>query len=141
MVALILAFAYTFAQDNRGSKAKFFVVQIPIEGLPWAMLGLTMVLSGWPSALQDSMGIVAAHMYDFLTRIYPIFGGGRNYIVTPGFVRRFFSSYAPREGNRSYGTAYQPGRPSTGSSTSGGWTSSFQSTWSGRGPGRRLGGG
>ncbi|GAT30637.1 centromere/microtubule-binding protein Cbf5 [Aspergillus luchuensis] len=39
------------------------------------MLTLTLVVSGWPAALRDGMGIVAAHFYDFLTRIYPTFGG------------------------------------------------------------------
>ncbi|KAI9037370.1 pseudouridine synthase CBF5 [Aspergillus affinis] len=90
--ALILAFIYTFAQDNRGRKANFFVIQIPIEFLPWATLAFTLVRSGWPAALNDSMGVVAAHLYDFLTRIYPTFGGGRNYITTPAFVRRLFAS-------------------------------------------------
>lgn len=139
MIALILAFAYTFAQENKGKKVTFFVVQIPIEYLPWAILGLTMVIGGWPLALRDSMGIVAAHLYDFLTYIYPTFGGGRNYITTPGFVRRFFSTGTPQQAYRSYGTAYRSGGQSSESSTSGGWTSSFQSSWGGRGPGRRLG--
>lgn len=137
--ALILAFIYTFAQDNRGRKANFFVIQIPIEFLPWATLGFTLVRSGWPAALSDSMGVVAAHLYDFLTRIYPTFGGGRNYITTPAFVRRLFAG--ERRGEyRAYGTAYRPASqaqitPSSGSS----WSSAFQNPWSSRGPGRRLG--
>ncbi|KAK1148263.1 hypothetical protein N8T08_010072 [Aspergillus melleus] len=138
-VALILAFIYTFAQDNRGRKANFFVIQIPIEFLPWATLGFTLLRGGWPAALSDSMGVVAAHLYDFLTRIYPTFGGGRNYITTPTFVRRLFAG--ERRGEyRAYGTAYRPASqaqntPSSGSS----WSSAFQNPWSSRGPGRRLG--
>lgn len=138
---MILAFAYTFAQENKGKKVSFFVAQIPIEYLPWAILGLTMVIYGWPIAMFDGMGIVAAHLYDFLTLIYPTFGGGRNYITTPGFVRRFFSTGRLQQAYKSYGTSYRPGGQSSGSSTSGGWTSSFQNPWSGRGQGRRLGGG
>ncbi|PKY05367.1 DER1-domain-containing protein [Aspergillus campestris IBT 28561] len=137
--ALILAFVYTSAQDNRGRKTNFFFFQIPMEMVPWAMLGVTLVMSGWPAALYESTGILAAHMYDFLTRIYPAFGGGRNYLTTPAFVRRLFSTYVPRSANRAYGTAYRPTGPAQNPSSSG-WTSSLQSPWSGRGPGRRLGG-
>lgn len=136
---MILAFVYTYSQDNRGKRATFYVIQIPVEFLPCAMLALTLVLSGWQMALSDGMGVVAAHLYDFLTRIYPTFGGGRNYIRTPGFVRRFFAAYTPSTAHRGYGTAYRPGQPGRDSSSRG-WTSSFQSTWSARGPGRRLGG-
>ncbi|PYI10083.1 DER1-domain-containing protein [Aspergillus sclerotiicarbonarius CBS 121057] len=136
--ALILAFVYTYSQDNRGRKASFFIVQIPVEFLPWAMLTLTLVLSGWPAALTDGMGIVAAHLYDFLTRIYPTFGGGKNYLVTPVFVRRFFAAHTPRREARAFGTAYRATDQTQNSS--GGWTSSFQSPWNRRGPGRRLGG-
>lgn len=136
--ALIMAFVYTYSQDNRGRKASFFIVQIPVEFLPWAMLTLTLVVSGWPAALRDGMGIVAAHFYDFLTRIYPTFGGGKNYLVTPEFVRRFFAARKPRSEPRAFGTAYRATDQAQGSS--GSWASSFQSPWSRRGPGRRLGG-
>ncbi|OOF92259.1 hypothetical protein ASPCADRAFT_153828 [Aspergillus carbonarius ITEM 5010] len=137
--ALILAFVYTYSQDNRGKKASFFIVEIPVEFLPWAMLTLTLVISGWPTALSDGMGIVAAHLYDFLTRIYPTFGGGKNYLVTPAFVRRFFAAHTPRRDARAFGTAFYATNQAQNSS--GGWTSSFQSPWNRRGPGRRLGGG
>ncbi|OGM42421.1 centromere/microtubule-binding protein cbf5 [Aspergillus bombycis] len=63
--ALIIAFVYTFAQDNQGRKASFFVVHLPVEFLPWAMLTWTLVLSGWHAAFSESMGIVAAHMCNF----------------------------------------------------------------------------
>ncbi|KAB8199882.1 DER1-domain-containing protein [Aspergillus parasiticus] len=136
--ALIMAFVYTFAQDNKGRKASFFVVQLPVEFLPWAMLTWTLVLGGWHAAFSESMGIVAAHMYDFFSRIYPTFGGGRNYIVTPTVVRRIFSAHTSPTQHRAYGTAYRPipeeQNPSQG-------RGSFQSPWSSRGPGRRLGGG
>ncbi|PWY85671.1 DER1-domain-containing protein [Aspergillus sclerotioniger CBS 115572] len=138
--SLILAFVYTYSQDNRGKKASFFIVQIPVEFLPWAMLTLTLVISGWPSALSDGMGIIAAHLYDFLTRIYPTFGGGKNCLATPAFVRRFFAAHTPRREARAFGTAYHHANDQARNSSIG-WTSSFQSSWNRRGPGRRLGGG
>lgn len=138
--ALIIAFVYTFAQDNRGKKVTFFIVTLPVELLPWAMLTLTLVVSGWPAALCEGMGIIAAHLYDFLTRIYPTFGGGKNYIITPGFVKRLFGSHVQQEAYRPYGMAYRPGQQPHRGSASSGWTSSLGSSWSGRGAGRRLGG-
>ncbi|ODM23568.1 hypothetical protein SI65_01157 [Aspergillus cristatus] len=141
--ALTLAFVYTYAQHNKGIKTRFYFFEIPVEFLPWAMLMITMVRLGWPAALLESMGIVAAHMYEFLTRIYPAFGGGKNYITTPGFIRRFFIK-SSHEGYRAYGTAYRPTGQTPASPASEvrrGWTSSSQNSWGGRGPGRRLGGG
>ncbi|RAH68201.1 uncharacterized protein BO66DRAFT_421688 [Aspergillus aculeatinus CBS 121060] len=136
--ALIMAFVYTFSQENRGRKATFFVVQIPVEFLPWAMLAFTLVTIGWPAVLSDGTGIVAAHLYDFLTRIYPAFGGGQNYLVTPAFIRKFFSDLTPRGDNRAYGTAFRPA-DQTQAAASESWTSAFQGPWNRRGPGRRLG--
>lgn len=142
VAALILAFVYTFAQDNRGRKVTFFVIQIPVEFLPFAMLGMTLVMGSWEAALRESMGLVAAHLYDFLTRIYPTFGGGRNYITTPRFVRRWFARNQPRQTTRAHGTAFRASeQPSQGgTSSSSGWSSAFGSSWGGRGAGRRLGG-
>lgn len=139
-IALILAFIYTYAQDNRGKRAMLFFVEIPMEYLPWAMLLITLVMGGPVAALSESMGIIAAHLHDFLTRIYPTFGGGRNYLITPPSVQRFFARHTPNSGYRGYGTAFRPPQSPESSAPSRGWTSSMQSSWSGRGAGRRLGG-
>ncbi|KAJ5645556.1 hypothetical protein N7507_011567 [Penicillium longicatenatum] len=139
--ALTLAFIYTFAQENRGRKAMLWFIEIPMEYLPWAMLLINLVMNGWPSAVSEGTGIVAAHLYDFLTRVYPTFGGGRNYLVTPVVVQRFFSRHTPNANNRGYGTAFQASASSQPSQPSSrGWTSSIQNPWGGRGAGRRLGG-
>lgn len=140
--ALTMAFIYTYAQENRGKQTMLWFVKMRMEFLPWAMLLVTLVMNGTSGVLLELTGIVAAHLYDFLTRIYPTFGGGRNYITTPIAVRRFFARHTPNLGNRGYGTAFnasqQPQQSSQSSSR--GWTSSIQNPWSGRGAGRRLGG-
>ena len=140
-LALILGIAYTFSQDNKNKKVSFFVVSFKAIWLPWCILGLTLVLGGPNAALQQFMGLLAAHLYDFLTRLWPTFGGGKNYIQTPAIVKRWFG--ADRRGItvKGYGTAYRPAsqatsRPSQGSSSG----FSFSNSWSGRGQGRRLGG-
>ncbi|RMZ78599.1 hypothetical protein DV738_g3759, partial [Chaetothyriales sp. CBS 135597] len=144
--SLLLAFIYIFAQDNRGTKAHFIILQIPVELLPWAMLTLTFVMAGPGAAMEQGSGLVAGHLYDFLTRIYPTFQGGRNWIQTPTVVKRLFGADTRTATNKAYGTVFRPATaapPNTGTqSQSRGWTSGFTpSSWSGRGQGRRLGGG
>ena len=140
MSALMLAFIYTFAQDNRGKKAHFIILQIPVEFLPWAMLTLTFVMGGPVAALQQGMGVVSAHLYDFLTRLYPTFQGGRNYIQTPNIIKRWFGADRSSFTHKAYGTSFRSGQ-SLPQQQSSGWTSGFSSSgWGSRGQGRRLGG-
>ncbi|KAJ5963306.1 uncharacterized protein N7479_003182 [Penicillium vulpinum] len=139
-----MAFVYTYSQTNRGTKTRFWVVDIPTVFLPYAMLLLTMVTNGWFPALVDITGIVAAHTYDFLTRIYPTFGGGRNFLTVPRFVERYFTNHDPNSGYRGYGTASRAPRPaeqpSSASASGSSWSSwTSANSWNGRGTGRRLG--
>ncbi|EZF62764.1 hypothetical protein H112_04677 [Trichophyton rubrum D6] len=143
--ALSLAFLTTLAQDNAGKKMAFIFFQIPAEYLPFASLIATLVLSGQHAAVTQACGILAAHLYEFLTRIYPDFGGGTNYIQTPRFIQNIFGS----SGNyvKAHG-GYRKHRPgdgnssdsrSTGQST-GSWFSGLGGgSWKGRGAGRKLG--
>ncbi|KAI9818530.1 MAG: hypothetical protein M1827_000589 [Pycnora praestabilis] len=144
--ALVLALAYTYSQDNRGRKVSFFIITLPVQWLPYAMLLMTMVMGGPGAALNQAMGLVAAHLYDFLTRLYPTFGGGRNYIVTPSIVRRWFGGDRPGPTSRGYGTAFtarpaiQPSNRGTSSGFSSGFGSGVSNIWGSRGQGQRLGG-
>ncbi|KAH9860129.1 hypothetical protein IAQ61_011913 [Plenodomus lingam] len=134
--ALSLAYAYTYAQENPTRKVSFFVVTFDCKFLPYAMLAMSFVMDGPGTALVQICGLLAAHMYDFLTRIWPTFGGGKNYIFTPQIVRSWFGATPGSVQNRGYGHAVQ-GRgaaPSTGASTS------VRNAWGSMGPGRRLGG-
>lgn len=138
--ALVMAFAYSSTQDERGMKATFFVVTIPAQWMPYAMLLMTFVMAGPNQAKVQATGLVAAHLHDFLTRIWPTFGGGRNFIQTPGFIKRAFQSTQATTTDRSYGTAIRPAeRSATGSSTSLAG-SVLPESWKSRGSGHRLGG-
>ncbi|KAL2076149.1 hypothetical protein VTL71DRAFT_1092 [Oculimacula yallundae] len=136
--ALILAMCYTCTQDARGQKATFIVVQIPAQFIPYAMLLMTLVMSGVPAAKIQGTGLVAAHLYDFLTRLYPTFGGGRNLVPTPAFVKRMWQTTAPEIGNRSYGTAFAPAQRAAASGSATGGV--LPESWRDRGSGHRLGG-
>ncbi|KAF3479603.1 uncharacterized protein GIQ15_06579 [Arthroderma uncinatum] len=140
--ALSLAFLTTLSQDNAGKKMSFIFFKIPAEYMPFASLLATLVLSGQYAAITQACGIIAAHLYEFLTRIYPNFGGGVNYIRTPLFIQKLFRSSGFVKAHGGY-RMYRPPAdqtPSTGES-SGSWFSGSGGSWGGRGAGRRLGSG
>ncbi|KAF2226696.1 Der1-like family-domain-containing protein [Elsinoe ampelina] len=143
---LTLAFAYLYSVDTPETRISFFIVQVRAKYLPYCLLLMALVMAGPGQALGDASGLIAAHLYDFLTRLWPQFGGGRNVIVPPQFVKRWFMKPGGRASYRSYGTAFEArAGPNTQQPASGGglasWASGFSSgSWVGRGPGRRLGG-
>lgn len=117
------------------------VVNIPAQWAPVAMIFISFVMSGPGAAKIQTTGLIAAHLYDFLTRIYPEFGGGRNFIKTPTFVRRWFAPSEAGVASRSYGTAFTPADRAASARTTGASTGSvLPESWKTRGSGHRLGG-
>ncbi|KAM5491337.1 hypothetical protein MaudMau93_001932 [Microsporum audouinii] len=142
--ALSLAFLTTLSQDNAGKKMPFIIFQLPAEYLPFASLIATLVLSGQHAALTQACGILAAHLYEFLTRIYPNFGGGTNYIRTPRFIQNLFRTNKLVQAHGGYRMYRPPANDTSGPSTgqsSGNWFSGMGGSWQGRGAGRKLGSG
>lgn len=139
--ALILALCYTAVQDQRGQKASFFFFTVPAQLVPYCMLLATLLMKPYMVPIQIT-GLLAAHLHDFLTRIYPEFGGGPNLLPTPAFLSRLIQT--PRVMQRDFGTAYQaqPRQASgTASGTSSGSSGSLlPDSWRTRGTGHRLGG-
>ncbi|KAL2021502.1 hypothetical protein VTK56DRAFT_7135 [Thermocarpiscus australiensis] len=136
--ALIIAMCYTAVQDQRGVRTNFFFFTVPAQLIPYCMLLVSLLMSPGVIPLQIS-GIVAAHLHDFLTRLWPEFGGGRNFLPTPAFLSRLVET--PRVFRRDYGTAIRPrGAPTSGSSTGASTGSVLPDSWRTRGAGRRLGG-
>ncbi|KAI9677538.1 MAG: hypothetical protein M1817_006492 [Caeruleum heppii] len=60
--ALVLALAYTYAQENPNRKVTYFVVSFKVKWLPYVMLLLTFILQSPEAALQQANGLVAAHL-------------------------------------------------------------------------------
>lgn len=54
--------------------------------LPWAMLALDVIFGS--RLLPDFLGIVAGHLYYFLTVLHPL-AGGKNILKTPAWVYPF----------------------------------------------------
>ncbi|KAK5112685.1 hypothetical protein LTR85_011196 [Meristemomyces frigidus] len=144
---LTLALAYTYAQENPDRQLSYFIVTFSAKWLPYAMLAGTFVMSSPQEALLQATGLVAAHAYDFVTKIWPEHGGGQRYLVTPQIVQRWFAQPGGIPQQRAFGTAYT-GRaaatqnvPQQQAGGGGGWASGFSGgNWGNRGQGRRLGG-
>jgi Derlin-2/3 len=134
--ALVLAFAYTSCQDDRGMKATFYIMQIPAQWMPFAMLLVIFIMDSPYQAMIAATGLVAAHLHDFLTRLWPEFGGGTNLVPTPAFIRRLFQTRKTTVTHKGYGTSItQPEQSGSGSSSG-----VLPESWKSRGSGHRLGG-
>ncbi|XP_058115578.1 derlin-1 isoform X2 [Magnolia sinica] len=80
--------------------------------LPWAMLALD-VIFGSPLT-PDLLGIIAGHLYYFLTVLHPL-AGGRNILKTPVWVQKLVARWgvggaqanATVQPNRSTGAAFR----------------------------------
>jgi Derlin-2/3 len=142
--ALSLAYAYTFAQENPTRRVSFFVLTFDSKFLPYALIAMSFVMDGPEPAMAQGTGLIAAHLFDFLTRIWPTFGGGKNYIVTPEFVKRLFSATPGSVRDTGFGHAVQGGGRATGAAggraaPTSGRSTGVNNSWGGMGPGRRLG--
>jgi Derlin-2/3 len=143
---LTLALAYTYAQENPNMQINYFIITFSAKWLPIVMLIGTAIMASPGAALLQSTGLVAAHAYDFLTIIWPQYGGGRTLLKTPTIVQRWFAPLGGTQ-RRGAGTAFNVQTPAAQNvpqrqaASGGGWASGFGggSGWGERGPGRRLG--
>ncbi|KAM5342550.1 hypothetical protein ACJ41O_013516 [Fusarium nematophilum] len=134
--ALILSMVYTVTQDQRGMKATFYFITIPAQLTPVCMILVNLLFpGGYMTMLLQLEGLVAAHLYEFLTRIWPEFGNGPRLLATPAWLSRIVPT--PRVLERGFGTAVR-NEPSSGSST-GASRGPLPDSWRTRGPGHRLG--
>lgn len=132
---------YTAVQDQRGAKATYFFFTVPAQLIPYCMILGSVLMAPQAIPLQLA-GIFAAHMHDFLTRLWPQFGGGSNVLPTPAFMSRLIQT--PRVFQRDYGTAIRApsaaAGPSAGRTTGASTGSVLPDSWRSRGSGHRLGG-
>ncbi|KAK8079095.1 hypothetical protein PG994_002902 [Apiospora phragmitis] len=130
--ALLIAMCYTANQDQRGQNTHFYVITIPAQLMPYCLLLVQLLFpGGWYMVKIGLTGLVAAHLHDFLTRLYPEFGNGPNLIPTPWFISWIMET--PRLNKTVYGSATVPPR---GGPPRGG---PLPDSWRSAGPGRRLG--
>jgi Derlin-2/3 len=84
-----MAFMTTSTIDSLDVPMTLFgFITIPSQYLPYLF-----VMCGPVSALLQGTGLVAAHVYNFLTGLYPHCGGpSQSFITTPEWMRKFFGT-------------------------------------------------
>ena len=82
--SLIMALVYTWSRANATARVSFFGI-FTVDGfyLPFALLAWTVVSGGDP--IPDVRGILAGHVYYFLTAVWPR-AGGPALLRTPGWL-------------------------------------------------------
>lgn len=135
--ALIIAMVYTVTQDQRGAKSNFYFITIPAQLTPYCMILINLVFpNGVYVMLLQLEGLIAAHLWEFFSRIWPDFGGGPKLLATPNWISSLIKPQ--RMTARTFGTAIRPADQASGSST-GASRGPLPDSWRTRGPGHRLG--
>ncbi|TVY39569.1 Derlin [Lachnellula subtilissima] len=128
---LALCFITSTTRDTWDQPMILLVLKMPSQYFPYALLFLTLIVCSPQAAMIQATGVGAAHLYDFLSGLYPNFGIKRNLISSPGLVKRVFGTQTMVE--RPYGTANMPGVAKEAA-----W--GLDLSWKRFGPGRTLGG-
>nr|KJB54719.1 hypothetical protein B456_009G048000 [Gossypium raimondii] len=90
-ISLVFMLLYIWSREFPNAQVNIYgLVALKAFYLPWAMLALD-VIFGSP-LVPDLMGIIAGHLYYFLTVLHPL-AGGRNIISTPRLVYPFILFY------------------------------------------------
>lgn len=135
---LVVAICYTGHQDQRGMKANFWFFTVPAQLVPYCLIVINLLSPDGIAAVPLQItGILVAHLWDFATRLWPEFGGGRNLLPTPGFMSYLVRT--PRVLERGFGTAIRPADAAAGSSTGASFGPPLPDSWKSRGSGQRLG--
>ncbi|ORY98819.1 derlin-1-like protein [Syncephalastrum racemosum] len=106
---LMLSIAYLWSQHYRDVPVSFmFGIRFKALYLPWVLVGYDYLTTG-AMPMASLAGIGAAHLYYYLTTVYPS-QGGRRYLNTPSFLHSLFptsrAGFATGAGFQAY-----PGRP------------------------------
>ncbi|EOA17234.1 hypothetical protein CARUB_v10005507mg [Capsella rubella] len=90
-VSLVFMLLYLWSREFPNANISLYgLVTLKAFYLPWAMLALD-VIFGSP-IMPDLLGIIAGHLYYFLTVLHPL-ATGKNYLKTPKWVNRIVARY------------------------------------------------
>ncbi|XP_059634883.1 derlin-1-like [Cornus florida] len=88
-ISLVFMLLYVWSREFPNANINIYgLVTLKAFYLPWAMLALD-VIFGSP-LLPDLLGIIAGHLYYFLTVLHPL-AGGKNMLKTPMWVHKLVS--------------------------------------------------
>ncbi|KAJ6788174.1 hypothetical protein PWT90_10199 [Aphanocladium album] len=137
--AFIVALTYTATQRQQGLQVNHMFIPIHFHAplTPYAMIFISLLLGGRAEFILGVYGIVAGHLWEFLTRIYPELGGGSNFLKTPAFMTRLVR-FANGDKRQYFSSSGVTGGYTTGA-TSGSSNGPLPDFWRTKGNGRRLG--
>ncbi|XP_057467123.1 derlin-1 [Actinidia eriantha] len=85
-VSLVFMLLYVWSREFPNANISIYgLVTLKAFYLPWAMLGLDVIFGS--KLTPDLLGIIAGHMYYFLTVLYPL-SSGKNMLKTPMWVHK-----------------------------------------------------
>ncbi|GLT49468.1 hypothetical protein SLA2020_230200 [Shorea laevis] len=100
-ISLVFMLVYVWSREFPNAQINIYgLVSLKAFYLPWAMLALD-VIFGSP-LVPDLLGIIAGHLYYFLTVLHPL-ATGKNILKTPMWVHKLV---------RRWGIGAQPAQPS-----------------------------
>ncbi|VYS64313.1 unnamed protein product [Arabidopsis thaliana] len=90
-VSLVFMLLYLWSREFPNANISLYgLVTLKAFYLPWAMLALD-VIFGSP-IMPDLLGIIAGHLYYFLTVLHPL-ATGKNYLKTPKWVNKIVARW------------------------------------------------
>mmetsp|Transcript_35092 Transcript_35092/g.86047 ORF Transcript_35092/g.86047 Transcript_35092/m.86047 type:complete len:240 (+) Transcript_35092:138-857(+) len=94
--SLVFMLVYLWSRENPNANTSIMgMIQLKAFYLPWGMMAMTALMGG--SVLPDFIGIVAGHLYYFLTVLQPR-AGGPTLIYTPSWVQALcFHAFGVRQ--------------------------------------------
>ncbi|KOS19346.1 Derlin-2 [Escovopsis weberi] len=135
--ALIVALCYTATQEQRGARTNYMFFDIPTQTMPFAMMAVSLFMGGLGLVIHQLHGLVAAHLFLFLSKIWPDICGGRNIVSAPAFVSGLVDKLGGAAARRP--PAQAQSQSQSQSQSSGRNTGVLPDSWRTRGPGHRLG--
>ncbi|KMT03227.1 hypothetical protein BVRB_8g197750 [Beta vulgaris subsp. vulgaris] len=109
-ISLVFMLLYVWSREFPNANINIYgLVSLKAFYLPWAMLALDVIFGS--RLLPDFLGIVAGHLYYFLTVLHPL-AGGKNILKTPAWVHKIVARWrigAPVPSRPAAGTA--PAQP------------------------------
>ncbi|KAJ4708560.1 Derlin [Melia azedarach] len=90
-ISLVFMLVYVWSREFPNAQINIYgLVQLKAFYLPWAMLTLD-VIFGSP-LIPDLLGIIAGHLYYFLTVLHPL-ATGKNLLKTPKWVHKLVARW------------------------------------------------
>ncbi|KAF9099439.1 Derlin 1 [Mortierella sp. AM989] len=122
--AMLISVIYLWSRENPDRMVSFmFGITFKAFYLPWVLVAYTFVLSGALIPWSMLIGIASAHLFHFLSKVYPANGGPR-LIPTPSLLYRLLPAQevagAGFTSSGATANVYRASAPTSGGSTGGG---------------------